>query len=207
MGLFRGRVVPSTRLSLEVQKMAWLIIVTGPPASGKSTLATWLGQQLSLPVIGKDGIKEIMFAEMGWQDREWSKLLGRASVEIMYHLAHTLLGANTSLILENAFHPELASPKLQTIIQQHQARAIQIICQAPAELLFQRFRQRAETGQRHEGHVDLSSLAELQASLQPQRPVQLQIEGSVIPVDTTDFAMVAYETILEQVSRLMNDGR
>ena len=186
--------------------MAWLIIITGPPASGKSTLATWLGQHLSLPVISKDGIKEVMFAEMGWRDREWSKLLGRASVEIMYHLAHTLLGANTSLILDNAFHPELASAKLQTILYQHQARAIQIICQAPTEVLFQRFRQRAETGQRHEGHVDLSSLDELQASLQPQRPVQLQIEGPVISVDTTDFAMVDYETILEQVSSLMNDA-
>ena len=183
--------------------MAWLIIVTGQPASGKSTLAAWLGQQLALPVIGKDGIKEILFAEMGWQDRDWSKQLGRASVEILYHLAHTLLGAGTSLILDNAFHPELASPQLQTLIQKHQARAIQIICQAPSEVLFHRFRQRAESGQRHEGHVDLLSLAELRASLQQQRPVQLQIEGAVIPVDTTDFATVDYGTILEQVSTLM----
>lgn len=187
--------------------MAWLIIVTGQPASGKSTLSAWLGQQLTLPVISKDGIKEIMFAEMGWQDREWSKLLGRASVEIMYHLAHTLLRANSSLILENAFHPELASPNLQTIIHQHQARAIQIICQAPSEVLFHRFRQRAESGQRHEGHVDLLSLDELQASLQQQQPVQLQIESAVIRVNTRDFATVDYEAVLEQVRVLMNDER
>jgi len=185
--------------------MAWLIIVTGQPASGKSTLATWLSQQLALPVISKDGIKEVMFAEMGWQDREWSKLLGRASVEIMYHLAHTLLAAGSSLILENAFHPELASAKLQTIIHQHQARAIQIICQAPSEVLFHRFRQRAEAGQRHDGHVDLLSLDELRANLQQQRPVHLQIESAVIPVDSTDFAALDYETILAQVQALMND--
>ncbi len=187
--------------------MAWLIIVTGQPASGKSTLATWLGQQLALPVIGKDGIKEVLFAEMGWRDREWSKLLGRASVEIMYHLTHTLLAAGSSVILHNAFHPELASAKLQTLIHQHQARAIQIICQAPSEVLFHRFRQRAESGQRHEGHVDLLSLDELQTSLQQQRPVHLQIEGAVILVNTTDFATVAYETVLEQVRVLMNDER
>jgi tRNA uridine 5-carbamoylmethylation protein Kti12 len=60
--------------------MSWLIIVTGRPAAGKSTLAKWLGQRLDMPVLSKDGIKEILFEELGWHDREWSKRLGRASL-------------------------------------------------------------------------------------------------------------------------------
>ena len=90
--------------------ISWLIIVTGRPAAGKSTLAKWLGQRLRIPVLSKDNIKEIPFEELGWSDREWSKRLGRASVEVMYACAQSLLEADQSVILDNAFHPELAPP-------------------------------------------------------------------------------------------------
>ena len=184
--------------------MAWLIIVTGRPAAGKSTLAAWLGTQLGIPVIGKDHLKEILFAELGWQDREWSKMMGRASVELLYHLARTLLAAGTSILIENAFHPELASPTLRTIVQETQAAPLQIICQADNEVLFQRFRQRDVDGLRHAGHVDAQSLDELRASLAQNRPVRLDLDGPVLEVNTNDFTTVRYEVILEQVKAIMN---
>ena len=57
-------------------------IVTGPPGAGKSTLAEYLARELCLPLISKDGIKEILFDTLGWHDREWSKKLGHASFEL-----------------------------------------------------------------------------------------------------------------------------
>lgn len=184
--------------------MAWLIIVTGRPAAGKSTLAAWLGTQLGIPVIGKDHLKEILFAELGWRDREWSKMMGRASVELLYFLARTLLASGTSILIENAFHPELASPTLRAIAQETQATTLQIICQADNEVLFQRFQQRNEAGLRHAGHVDAQSLDELRASLTQNRPVRLDLDGPVLEVNTNDFAVVRYEAILEQVKALVN---
>jgi dephospho-CoA kinase len=35
-----------------------IIIVTGRPAAGKSTLAKWLSQELKLPLVSKDSITE-----------------------------------------------------------------------------------------------------------------------------------------------------
>lgn len=187
--------------------MVWFIIVTGRPAAGKSTLAAWLGTQLGFPVLGKDAIKEILFAELGWRDREWSKMLGRASVELLYYLARTLLASGTSILIENAFHPELASPILRTIAQETRSAIIQIICQADNEVLFQRFQQRDTAGLRHAGHVDAQSLDELRATLTQNRPVQLGLDSPVIEIDTTDFAAVHYEAILEQVKTIMHSGR
>lgn len=187
--------------------MAWLIIVTGRPAAGKSTLAAWLGTQLGIPVIGKDAIKEILFVELGWQDREWSKMLGRASVELLYYLAQTLLTSGTSILIENAFHPELASPTLRTIAIETKAATLQIICQANNEVLFQRFQQRDAEGLRHPGHVDVQSLDELQAALAQNRPVQLDLDGPVIKIGTNDFSTVRYEAILEQVKTIMHRAR
>ncbi len=184
--------------------MVWLIVITGRPAAGKSTLATWLGEQLSLPVISKDSIKEILFEEIGWRDREWSKMLGRASVELMYHYAQTQLKADKSVILDNAFHPYLASPVLQSLLNQYKAQAVQVICTTDNEVLFERFRQRALSGERHMGHVDSQSLNELKQNLKKERPVQLEIESHIVQVDTTDFGTLRYGSVLEKVKSIMN---
>jgi predicted kinase len=186
--------------------MSWLIVVTGRPAAGKSTLATWLGQQLAFPVIGKDDIKEVLFNQLGWRDREWSKLLGRASVEMMYYFAQTQLKIGNSVILDNAFHPDLASAKLQSLSRLYGASTLQIICDADGRVLFERFKGRAESGIRHEGHVDTQSLDEFEAHLKQESPLKLDIGGQVLQVDTTDWATVCYEAILNEVSAIVGGG-
>lgn len=183
--------------------MAWLIVVTGRPAAGKSTLATWLGKELQFPVISKDRIKEVLFNELGWRDREWSKTLGRASVELMYYFAKSQLENGNSVILDNAFHPDLASPKLRALESQYKVHTLQIICEADGEVLFDRFKRRAESGIRHDGHVDTQALDELKAHLEQERPLKLDIGGQVIRVDTTDFAALRYEVLLDRVVAMM----
>ena len=167
-------------------------------------MAAWLGKQLKFPVISKDRIKEVLFNELGWRDREWSKALGRASVELMYSLADIQLESGNSVILENAFYPELASPKLQTLERHHEVRILQIICDADSEVLLQRFKSRAESGVRHDGHVDIETLDELATSLGQERPLRLELEGRVLRLDTTDFAALSYEAVLDRLVVMMN---
>ena len=183
--------------------MLWLIIVTGRPAAGKSTLANWLGGKLALPVVSKDGVKEILFDQLGWRDRERSKELGRASVELMFHFAEKLLETRHSLILDNVFHSDLASPRFMKLIQKYNVNPLQIICNAPDDVLFERFRQRAVSGARHAGHVDLQCLDEYKQSLQANPMQILEIGGEIIEVDTTDLSAVRYEKILEQVQAIL----
>lgn len=42
-----------------------VIIVAGPPATGKTTLSRWLASELMLPLLNRDSIKEILFDTLG----------------------------------------------------------------------------------------------------------------------------------------------
>ena len=63
---------------------ALLIIVTGPSATGKTSLAERLSEDLSIPLIAKDTIKEQLFNSLGWSDRAWSRKIGGASYDLGY---------------------------------------------------------------------------------------------------------------------------
>ena len=47
----------------------YCILVTGIPASGKSTMARFLAEAFGLPVISKDRIKECLYDTMGFRSR------------------------------------------------------------------------------------------------------------------------------------------
>jgi predicted kinase len=81
---------------------AVLVLVTGPPAAGKTTLARPLAGALGLPLIGKDLIKEALFDALGTGDRAWSRRLGVASYEVLYAVA----GALPAAVLDANFAPE-----------------------------------------------------------------------------------------------------
>src|SRR6185437_3895614 len=94
----------------------YLIIVTGLPATGKSTLARELARRLRVPLIGKDMIKEPLLDMLGAGDSERSRLLSTASFAVLFELARELLARGLSLIVEGNFRPGMhEGPLLQAL--------------------------------------------------------------------------------------------
>jgi predicted kinase len=178
-----------------------IIIVTGRPAAGKSTLAKWLSQELKLPLVSKDSIREALFDRLGWKDREWAQELGKASVDMMFYFARAELAVRHSIVMDNSFYLPVSNPRFQALKKQYHAESIQIVCDSDRDTLFQRFKSRADSGTRHPGHGDQDVLEELYANLADTSSQILDIGGAVIEVDTTDFAKVDYQSILEQVKK------
>jgi predicted kinase len=180
-----------------------IIIVTGRPAAGKSTLAKWLSRELKLSLVSKDSIREELFDRLGWKDRKWAQELGKASVDMMFYFAKAELEVGHSIIMDNSFFPPVSNRRFQALKEHYHAESIQIVCNSDRETLFQRFKSRADTGNRHPGHGDQDVLEELYVNLADTSSRVLDIGGIMIEVDTTDFSKVDYQGILKQVKELL----
>jgi hypothetical protein len=75
----------------------------------------------------------------------------------------------------------------------------QIHCKARTEIIFERFKNRAESGERHPGHVDHLNYEEFQATLLAGNSQILDIGGKVVEIDTSDFQTIDYESLLKTI--------
>ena len=80
-----------------------LIILSGLPASGKSTVARMLQTAFPYPILEKDRIKECLFDTLGFQSHEEKRRLDAAAARILLQTAEELLAAGGSVILDNNF--------------------------------------------------------------------------------------------------------
>jgi predicted kinase len=180
------------------------VIVNGAPGTGKTTLARRLAQDLALPLISKDDIKERLFDHLGWQDRAWSIKLGGASFELLFYFVESQLAAGRSLVVETAFIPRFHTPRFLELIDRYDFQPVQVLCAADVEVLFERFTGRTATGERHPGHVDhLATFEQFAQVVQGDKYGRLEIGGPLIEVDTTDLERVNYVELLRQVRALL----
>jgi predicted kinase len=177
-----------------------VVIVAGPPCTGKTTLARRLARDLGLPYVGKDDIKERLFDSLGWNDRAWSKKLGVASMDLLYYMIESQVAAGRSLVAESNFKAEFDSRRFQDIARRCPFEAVQIQCRTEGALLLDRFRARDRSGERHPGHVGSDRDDEVAAVLLRGRHDPLDLPGEILEVDTTDFARVQYGDIRAAVA-------
>src|SRR5579883_2796658 len=157
------------------------VVVSGLPASGKTTLALELGSRLHLPVIGKDEILESLFASKGTGDVAWRRLLSRESDQILQEQAIASSGA----ILVSFWRlPGMDADSGTPIewISELGARVVNVHCVCQTEIAAERFFRRS----RHPGHLDgQRSYPDILASLKKLASFEEVKIGARIEVDTS----------------------
>jgi len=180
-----------------------IVVIGGLPCSGKSTLATRLRARCSLPVLCKDETKEALFDRLGSGDRAWSKRLSLAAYDIMFAQAEELLRCGGGCIVEGNFRAHEHRERFARL-QTAGAAFLQVFCHAQPAVLISRFHERAHSGRRHAGHVDVASLQEIENEIASASQQPLPLAGSVIDCDTTHDWQTAIDAAVEQVLTELN---
>jgi predicted kinase len=129
-----------------------LIIVAGMPATGKSTLAAELAKAFSYPILEKDGIKEVLFDTIGFENYPQKRRLDIAASGVLLHTLEQMLKADTSVIVINNFDTEGAA-QLCELMEKYQPRSVTVFLNGDAEVLYRRYVERDHQHLRHLGHI------------------------------------------------------
>ena len=174
-----------------------LVIVCGPPAAGKSTIAHELSRATGMPVIAKDAIKEAMMDHLGG-----SPEVGAAAFAVQFAIARALLVAGMDVILEGAFFSTQSG--IAELAKLASPIVVEVSCSL--EVLERRYTLRVG-GDRHPGHRGLESLPDLRARVVSGAYGVPPMDGPTLAVDTTTDQKPTQEATNDWVIRRLASNR
>jgi predicted kinase len=151
-----------------------VVLVSGAPGAGKTSLAAPLAAELGFALVGKDRIKETLHDALGAPESglAWSRRLGAAAMEVLWALAADA----PAVVIEANFRPRNAYERGRILALS--PRPVEVNCACPAQEASRRLTARAAG--RHPVHVVHGLPPEALAEY--DQPVGI---GEVITVDTT----------------------
>lgn len=197
--------------------MSYLIILSGIPASGKTTFSRYLSKELRIPAISKDFIKEILFDSLGFRSREEKVQLGITSMNIAYGLAEESMKLGVPVILESNFENN-SKNKLIELIDTYGYNVVNIRFEGDIAKIYDRFVKRDLSEERHIGHVTNEcyppketfvrstalTLEDFEKAMISRGICDFDIGCDIIHVDSTDLSKINYSDILAEVKQKIN---
>ncbi len=178
-----------------------LVVVSGAPGSGKTTLARRLAGELTMPLLSRDALKEILLDTLGADDRAASQCLGVASYALLAGMLDTLVGTVPGLVVESNFTRGRAEGELAPLVQR--ADAVFLHCETTREEIVRRIDARSGDGERHSGHFDAVALPDVLDRLAAGAFDPLDLPAPKLRIDTTD----GYAPPWSRIVRFVHDAR
>ena len=116
-----------------------LIIISGFPGTGKTTLARKISSQYDLPLVCVDALKEMMFDRIGkWEDFEIFDSVSKAAYDLAYHSIGLILSAGKSCIFEAFLRSEMAEQRIAKLKKEYECQILQLQMKADPYIMIER---------------------------------------------------------------------
>ena len=130
-----------------------VVLISGSPGAGKSTLAVPLAEALGFPLLSKDVIKETLFDSIGDFQHDivaTSDALDPAAMSLLWRLA----ADSRQVVMEANFKP---GTDHEANIRGLSDRPVEVYCRVAPEVAFNRYNQRGQRSDRHRVHYTNAS--------------------------------------------------
>jgi predicted kinase len=162
-----------------------LIVVTGPPATGKTGLARDLARRLAIPILEKDTLKERLYEVFG-DGEELEQQIEDAALALLFSVVESQLLAGTSVVAESNFEAGQAGA-FRELHDRYPHDLVQVHCAKPPDEVARSFAERTASGRRHPGHGDRPEDAEeVRRDVESGRYDPLDLPGELLRVDPAD---------------------